>query len=99
MNSDTPRTDAEYWANYPKGNDGWEFARQLERENAELRKDAERYRWLRNQDWFSSPISAVRNPKKAVKLGHDCPSRERLDAAIDAAKENKNERPAVSKDA
>lgn len=50
-----------------------------------LRKDAERYRWLREQQWNTSPICAVTRPKDAVKLGHDCPSLDRLDAAIDAA--------------
>lgn len=52
-----------------------------------LRKDAERYRWLREQQWNTSPICAVTRPKDAVKLGHDCPSLDRLDAAIDAAME------------
>ena len=51
----------------------------------ELRKDAERYRWLREQYWNSADICVVRNPKEAVKLGHDCPSFERLDSFIDAA--------------
>jgi hypothetical protein len=50
--SDTPRTDQELWV----AHDGYssvgvveaDFARQLERELAEARKDAERYRWLRD---------------------------------------------------
>ncbi|MEW6316263.1 MAG: hypothetical protein AB1670_07710 [Pseudomonadota bacterium] len=50
-----------------------------------LVKDAERYRWLRMADWWDSPLCAVRNPAKQVKLGSDCPSRDRLDDAIDAA--------------
>jgi hypothetical protein len=62
---------------------------QKERELAEVRKDAERYRYLRGCDWFSSPLCVLSDPKKAVDtrlmLGADCPSRERLDAAIDAA--------------
>ncbi len=49
----------------------------------QLLKDAERYRWLRKQNWNEAGISCVVNPKLAVKLGHDCPSRERLDAIID----------------
>lgn len=56
-------------------------------------KDAARYRWLREQDWFSSPLCVLRDPKKALTsgkgLGADCPSRERLDAAIDAALSSK----------
>lgn len=50
-----------------------------------LRNDAERYRWLRQADWWSSPLCAVRNPKEQAKPGTDCPSRDRLDSAIDAA--------------
>jgi len=50
-----------------------------------LAKDAERYRWLRMADWWDSHLCAVRNPAKQVKLGSDCPSRDRLDDAIDAA--------------
>ena len=50
-----------------------------------LQADAERYRWLRTQDWFSGPLAVVAEPKKAIKLGHDSPSRERLDQFIDAA--------------
>lgn len=48
-------------------------------------KDAARYRWLRQRDWFDSPLCVVMNPKQAVKPGNDCPSRSRLDAAIDSA--------------
>ncbi len=55
----------------------------LAAELSELRADAERYRWLRIQDWFDGPMAVVVNPKDAIKLGHDAPSRERLDAAID----------------
>jgi len=62
---------------------------QTERELAEVRKDAGRYRFLRGCDWFSSPLCVLSEPKKAVDtslmLGADCPSRDRLDAAIDAA--------------
>lgn len=48
-------------------------------------KDAERYRWLRMSDWWDSPLCVVRNPARQVQPGSDCPSRDRLDAAIDAA--------------
>jgi hypothetical protein len=45
----------------------------LQRENAELRKDAERYRWLRQYD---------------VDSYRACGKLERLDSEIDAAKDN-----------
>jgi hypothetical protein len=75
----------------PYKSDGQLLADAIERETAlraeveALRKDAERYRWLREQNWNSSPICAVMRPKDAVKLGHDCPSLDRLDDAIDDA--------------
>ncbi len=50
-----------------------------------LRKDAERYRWLRIADWWNSPLCVIRDPKQQAKPGSDCPSRDRLDEAIDAA--------------
>ena len=50
-----------------------------------LRKDAERYRWLRLADWWRSPVCAISNPKEQAKLGSDCPSGDRLDVQIDAA--------------
>lgn len=62
----------------------------LTRELAEARADAERYRWLRMQAWWDSPLCVVRSPKLALKLGSDCPSLRRLDAAIDTAKEQSN---------
>ena len=52
-------------------------------ERAELKRDAERYRWLRDQDWHDSPLCVISNPKHSVKPGSDCPSRERLDHKID----------------
>jgi hypothetical protein len=55
-------------------------------ENAELKRDAERYRWLREQHWNEADMAVVFYPKKSVKLGFDCPSLDRLDAAIDAAR-------------
>lgn len=50
-----------------------------------MAKDAERYRWLRTADWWSSPLCVIRDPKQQAKPGTDCPSRDRLDSAIDAA--------------
>lgn len=46
-------------------------------------RDAERYRWLRAQHWGTSPLVVVVDPKNSVKLGRDCPSKDRLDEAID----------------
>lgn len=46
-------------------------------------RDAERYRWLRAQHWDTSPLAVVVDPKNSVKLGRDCPSKDRLDEAID----------------
>lgn len=50
-----------------------------------MAKDAERYRWLRTADWWVSPLCVIRDPKQNAKLGSDCPSRDRLDSAIDEA--------------
>ena len=63
-----------------------DHARQLERENAELREDAERYRWLRDESLRVDPVAAV-----VVKRFNDRTSAEwvnvaMLDAAIDAAR-------------
>lgn len=59
--------------------------------DAALGTDAIRYRWLRDCDWFSSELCVLRNPKQVltkngVTLGADCPSRFRLDEAIDKAR-------------
>lgn len=56
-----------------------------QKEVARLQKDAARYQWLRQQNWNDGKLAVVADPKNAVKLGHDCPSLLRLDAAIDAA--------------
>lgn len=53
-------------------------------QNEALRKDAERYRWLRAQHWDSSAICCVVDPKLTTKLGAYCPSLELLDQAVDA---------------
>ena len=50
-----------------------------------LRKDAERYRRLRSFHWNDSPLAVVRDPRRQVKLGADCPSGDILDTVIDAA--------------
>lgn len=57
---------------------------------AGTKRDAERYRWLRERSWSSDELCVVASPKQAVKLGHDCPSRNRLDEAIDAAMKGAN---------
>ncbi|WGY69866.1 hypothetical protein KEC55_07835 [Burkholderia cepacia] len=49
------------------------------------KRDAERYRWLRQQHWNESTLFVVAGHHSLVRLGTDCPSDERLDAAIDAA--------------
>ncbi len=54
-------------------------------EELKAHPSAEAYRWLRRQQWDTSPLCVVANPKQAVKLGYDCPSGDRLDAAIVAA--------------
>ena len=53
---------------------------------AAMHRDAERYRWLREQCWFSGPLAVVTRPKESIRLGFDAPFRERLDAAIDEAR-------------
>lgn len=63
-----------------------EYAKQIRTDLAAARADAERYRWLRAQHWDEAPLAVVAHAKQAVKPGHDCPSLERLDAAIDSAR-------------
>jgi|SRR5690625_1288120 len=74
-----PHTQAAWW--------GWCASLQSPEVQA-LRKDAERYRRLRGMTWHSSPLCVVSIPKKSVRPGLDCPSGDRMDAAIDAAMEN-----------
>ncbi|MFT0547462.1 hypothetical protein ACMHYO_14165 [Allopusillimonas ginsengisoli] len=50
-----------------------------------MRLDAERYRALRGMWWHDSPLCVVSRPKESLRLGVDCPTTGRLDAAIDAA--------------
>lgn len=47
--------------------------------------DADRYRWLRAQNWDTGLLAVVADPKDAIKLGYDCPSLARLDEQIDEA--------------
>lgn len=47
-------------------------------------EDAVRYRWLRERHWNESTLFVVAGHHSLVRLGTDCPSDERLDAAIDA---------------
>lgn len=68
-----------------KAPDQYETVRDLIASRDALRVDAERYRWLRAQTWDRGPLAVVRNPKQAIKLGYDAPSRLRLDEAIDEA--------------
>lgn len=55
---------------------------------AEAEKDAARYRWLREQNWYSAELCVVTRPKKTVQLGTLCPSLEQLDALIDFVMED-----------
>lgn len=52
-------------------------------ELAAIKRDAERYRWLREQHWNEAKLCVVAQPKNSVKLGCDCPSFDRLDNLID----------------
>jgi len=49
-----------------------------------LKADAERYRKLRDMNWYDGPLCVVRAPKGKVRPGTDCPSRERLDEVLDS---------------
>ncbi|MBD1602354.1 hypothetical protein [Pseudomonas typographi] len=72
-------------ANCDAANGGVEPGLDTPDELKALRKDAERYRWFRNQHWDGSAICAVVDPKQSTKLGAYCPSEKLLDEAIDAA--------------
>lgn len=54
-------------------------------DNESLKKDAERYQWLRSQHCDKSYICVVSLPKSSVRLGSECPSLKRLDEIIDAS--------------
>lgn len=53
----------------------------------ELCKDAERYRWLREQNWYESSVAVVTNPQNNAFIGASCLSREILDEYIDSKKD------------
>jgi hypothetical protein len=83
--SDTPRTDQEKW------NEGFaelvtaNFARQLERELAEAKKDAERYRWIRLAHQYDNDLGVrVSECRTRTMQYHHA---EHLDSAIDKAME------------
>ena len=83
-------TEALAEAGYPlsneNGNTPLRALGELVAEVEALRADAEQYRWLRAQHWHDGPMCVVVAPKQSVKLGADCPSEERLDALIYAAR-------------
>lgn len=63
----TPRTDREIWWVGFKPDERLEavwadFARDLEKENAELRKDKERLDWMASADYWAD-IAVYRTPK------------------------------------
>lgn len=58
---------------------------QLRSEVERLRKNADRYEWLRAQHWSDADVAVVCQPKKSIRLGFDCPSLQRLDDLIDSA--------------
>jgi hypothetical protein len=56
---------------------------QLQAEVDALRKDADRYQYLRKQHWTTANLCVVVNPASAVKLGYECLSLEILDTKVD----------------
>lgn len=49
----------------------------------QLRRDAERYRWLRSQHWTNGNLAVIRT--SSLQLGTQTYTAERLDAQIDVA--------------
>jgi hypothetical protein len=81
--SDTPRTDSltnPLTGIKPTIYVVFEHARQLERENEALRKDAERYRWLRE---FGARARIYFPANRGTEM--EIATAEKLDSAIDAA--------------
>ena len=61
----------------------WAAANRESTEIADMRKDAERYRWLRAQHWSTSRLAVVCDPRSSIKLGYFAPSEALLDHEID----------------
>ncbi len=61
----------------------WAAANREGAEIAAMRKDAERYRWLRAQHWSTSHLAVVCDPGDSIKLGCFAPSESLLDYEID----------------
>ena len=61
----------------------WAAANREGTEIADMRKDAERYRWLRAQHWSTSRLAVVCDPRHSIKLGYFAPSEALLDHVID----------------
>lgn len=78
--SDTPRTDSIIALEYHYPNDLVQLAKTLERELAECARDAERYRWLREQCEKGDLVIARCGTWELESWFSDDP-----DAAIDAA--------------
>ena len=55
------------------------------RENAELRKDAERYRWLEREHMRDDPVCHLTWKRNSNRAGSEWVNTARLDAAIDEA--------------
>lgn len=49
------------------------------------KRDAQRYRWLREQHWSDNVVGIVRHPGEVLKLGTVCYSDASLDRLIDEA--------------
>lgn len=81
---------AEYIAQLEKERNQYRMAAEEEAKFAdEYKLAAERYFWLREQQWYNSNMCVVINPKAQLKLGTDCPSLDRLDTLIDEARGKK----------
>ena len=91
--SDTPKTDSAAFS--PRTGNQWEelvdadFARQLERELAEARRDAARYRWMKMTANPGQPYDIFAKMREAKHLlevyNLFCTTHVEWDAAIDAA--------------
>lgn len=50
--------------------------------------NADRYTWLRDQNWHDSKIYVVESAPNAVRLGTKCPSHELLDEMVDKLRQS-----------